>query len=52
MPLRDFNCKMFTIVLIVHTLCNQLLLELSVHPFKPLQAYVTAIEDVHEDVKC
>ena len=28
---------MFTIVLVVHTLCNQLLLEFSVYPFNVLQ---------------
>ena len=50
MPLCNFNCRMFTIVLIVHTLCNQLLLELSVYPCNTLQICYRHIVDVHEEL--
>ena len=46
MSLCKFNCKMLTIVLIVHTLLNQLLLQLSVHPFVILQVSYRHIEYV------
>ena len=52
MPLCNFNCKMFTIVLIVHVLWNQLLLQLPVYPFNTLQICYTDIVDVHEELIC
>ena len=44
--------RMFAIVLIVHTLWNQLLLQLSIFSFYTLHTCSTHIEDVHKDVLC
>ena len=52
MPLCNFNCKMFTIVLIMHLLWNQLLPQLPVYPFNTLQICYTHIVDVHEELIC
>ena len=52
MPLCNLNCKMFTIVLIVHVLWNQLLLQLPVYPFNTLQICYTHTVDVHEEIIC
>ena len=52
MPLCNFNCNMFAIVLIVQTLWTQLLLELSVYPFNTLQMCYRHIVDVHEELIC
>ena len=35
-----------------HTLCNQLLLELSVYPFNTLQVCYRLVEDVHVEIWC
>ena len=43
---------MFAILLTVHILCNQLLLELSMYLYNTLQVYYRHIVDVHEGVKC
>ena len=50
MPLCNFSCSVLSIVLIVLTMQNQLLLGLSVYPFNTLQVCYSHIEDVHEDV--
>ena len=44
--------KMFTILLIVHVLWNQLLLQLPVYSFNTLQICYTHIVDVHEELIC
>ena len=51
MPLCSYN-TMFVLWLIVHTLWNQLLLELSLDLFNTLQICYRDIEDVHEEVWC
>ena len=50
MPLCISNDKMFVLWLIVHTLWNQLLLELSLYLFNTLQICYRHIEDVHEEI--
>ena len=44
--------RIFAIVLIVHTLWNQLLLQLSIFSFDTLQICARDIEDMHEEVLC
>ena len=51
-PLCNSNNKMFVLWLIVHTLWNQLLLELLLDLFNTLQICYRHIEDVHEEVWC
>ena len=50
MPPCNFNCMVFVIFLIVHTLCNQPLLDPSVYSFQILQECYRHIEDVHVEV--
>ena len=52
MPLCNSYNKMFVLWLIIHTLWNQLLLELSLDLFNTLQICYRHIEDVHEEVWC
>ena len=52
MPLCNSYNKMFVLWLIVHTLWNQFLLELSLNLFSILQICYRHIEDVHEEVWC
>ena len=52
MPLSNSYNKMFVLWLIVHTLWNQLLLELSLDLFNTLQIRYRHIENVHEEVWC
>ena len=47
MPLCNSSCMVFAMFLIVHTLCNQHLLEPSVYSFNTLQVCYRYIEDVH-----
>ena len=46
MLLSNFECKLFTIVLIVHSLRNQLLPDLIEHSFNSLQVCDRHIEEV------
>ena len=52
MPLCNSYNKMFVLWLIVHTLWNQLLLEVSLDLFSTLQICYRHIEDEHEKVWC
>ena len=52
MPLCNSYNKMFVLWLIVHTLWNQLVLELSLDLFNTLQICYRHIEDLHKEVWC